>query len=61
MNRVKKGGVLHLQETARIVVQDWNRGLIKYYRLPPTRELQQTIVVREDNVFDHLLQPAAEV
>jgi len=30
-----KGGVINIEEAARIVIRDWQTGKIKYYRLPP--------------------------
>ena len=33
--RYRSGGALNLEETAKIVLQDWCRGRIDYYKLPP--------------------------
>ena len=31
LNRIKHGGIPNLEETARILIKDWNQGRIKYY------------------------------
>ncbi len=31
LNRIKHGGIPNLDETARILIRDWNQGKIKYY------------------------------
>lgn len=36
--RVRQGGVVDEDETARIVLKDWNDGKIGYYTLPPTSQ-----------------------
>jgi hypothetical protein len=36
--RVRQGGVIDEDETARIVLQDWNDGRIGYYTLPPASQ-----------------------
>jgi nuclear GTP-binding protein len=33
--KIKKGGVLHMEETMRMIIQDWNLGKIRYYVPPP--------------------------
>lgn len=35
MGRLKKGGVPDVRIAARTLIDDWNRGRIKYYTLPP--------------------------
>ncbi|XP_071442486.1 guanine nucleotide-binding protein-like 3 homolog [Hetaerina americana] len=35
MGRLKKGGVPDVRLAARCLIDDWNRGHIKYYTLPP--------------------------
>ncbi|XP_046391769.1 guanine nucleotide-binding protein-like 3 homolog [Ischnura elegans] len=35
MGRLKKGGVPDVRLAARCLIDDWNRGQIKYYTLPP--------------------------
>ncbi|KAG8228026.1 hypothetical protein J437_LFUL003662 [Ladona fulva] len=35
MGRLKKGGVPDIRLAARCLIDDWNRGRIKYYTLPP--------------------------
>lgn len=47
--RLKKKGVLNLEETAKIVIQDWCRGKIPYYRAPPVQES----FVEQNLIFGH--------
>lgn len=35
-----KGGLVDLEATARIILNDWNKGKIKYYTEPPTNEME---------------------
>ncbi|KAK1428470.1 hypothetical protein QVD17_17305 [Tagetes erecta] len=35
--KLKKGGALDTEATARIILHDWNEGKIEYYTMPPTR------------------------
>ncbi|CDP03856.1 unnamed protein product [Coffea canephora] len=35
--KLKKGGIVDIDATARIVLHDWNEGKIPYYTMPPTR------------------------
>ncbi|WCJ38107.1 Guanine nucleotide-binding protein-like NSN1 [Euphorbia peplus] len=35
--KLKKGGAVDVEATARIVLHDWNEGKIPYYTMPPTR------------------------
>ncbi|KAL4587977.1 hypothetical protein LXL04_000854 [Taraxacum kok-saghyz] len=35
--KLKKGGVMDVNATARIVLRDWNEGKIEYYTMPPKR------------------------
>ncbi|KAL8550436.1 hypothetical protein ACS0TY_009028 [Phlomoides rotata] len=39
--KLKKGGVLDIGATARIVLHDWNEGKIPYYTMPPTRNAEE--------------------
>ena len=34
--KIKRGGVLDLDEAARVLIRDWNTGRIPYYVAPPT-------------------------
>jgi nuclear GTP-binding protein len=36
--RVRQGGLVDEDETARIILKDWNDGKIGYYTLPPTSQ-----------------------
>lgn len=36
--KIKKGGIVDLTSSARLVLQDWNEGKIKYYSIPPLGE-----------------------
>ena len=40
--RIKKGGRVDIESTARIVIQDWNSGKISYYSPPPSVPKSQT-------------------
>ena len=35
MGKIKKGGIVDLDKCARIVINDWNEGKIKYFTCPP--------------------------
>ena len=35
LKKYKKGGIVDLDKTARIVINDWNLGKLKYYSVPP--------------------------
>lgn len=35
--KLKKGGLVDVEASARIVLHDWNEGKIPYYTMPPTR------------------------
>lgn len=37
--KLKKGGIVDIDATARIVLHDWNEGKIPYYTMPPTRNV----------------------
>ncbi|XP_050206469.1 guanine nucleotide-binding protein-like NSN1 [Mercurialis annua] len=39
--RLKKGGIVDIDATARIVLRDWNEGKIPYYTMPPTRNQEE--------------------
>ena len=49
MGKMKKGGIPNLEETARIVIRDWNEGKIKYYVAPPllVKDLQSVVMKEE--------------
>lgn len=32
--KIKKGGILDLQETCRLIINDWIQGKVKYFVLP---------------------------
>lgn len=43
--KFKKRGILDLEATSRILIQDWNRGKLRYYVPPPIEEaFEQSIV-----------------
>ncbi|KAL8489861.1 hypothetical protein ACS0TY_025663 [Phlomoides rotata] len=44
--KLKKGGVLDIGATARIVLHDWNEGKIPYYTMPPTRNAEEPSEVK---------------
>jgi nuclear GTP-binding protein len=47
--KIKKGGVLHMEETMRMIIQDWNLGKIRYYVPPPMLAKEsQTIFVNNN-------------
>ncbi|KAG6422338.1 hypothetical protein SASPL_118906 [Salvia splendens] len=39
--KLKKGGVVDVDATARIVLHDWNEGKILYYTMPPKRNADE--------------------
>ncbi|KAL1567336.1 Guanine nucleotide-binding protein-like nsn1 [Salvia divinorum] len=39
--KLKKGGVVDIDATARIVLHDWNEGKIPYYTMPPKRNADE--------------------
>ncbi|KAD3338406.1 hypothetical protein E3N88_33927 [Mikania micrantha] len=41
--KLKKGGSLDTVAAARIILRDWNEGLIQYYTMPPTRNEGETM------------------
>ena len=43
MGRLKKGGTPDQVVAARIVLNDWNGGKIKYHTYPPEQEKQNTV------------------
>ncbi|GJY92264.1 guanine nucleotide-binding protein-like NSN1 [Tanacetum coccineum] len=48
--RLKKGGIVDIDATARIVLHDWNEGKIPYYTMPPVRndgEVMEATIVSE--------------
>ncbi|KAJ9548007.1 hypothetical protein OSB04_020550 [Centaurea solstitialis] len=48
--KLKKGGIVDINATARIVLHDWNEGKIPYYTMPPTRnegEVMEANIVSE--------------
>ncbi|XP_043706383.1 guanine nucleotide-binding protein-like NSN1 isoform X1 [Telopea speciosissima] len=49
--KLKKGGVVDVEATARIILHDWNEGKIPYYTMPPSRKrdehLEEATVVSE--------------
>jgi len=36
--KIKQGGVVDIESSARLVIQDWNSGKIPYYTIPPEPE-----------------------
>lgn len=44
-----KGGIVDLTAAGRIVLKDWTEGKIKYFTLPPEREINQTIIYNTGN------------
>ncbi|KAI3411670.1 CP-type G domain-containing protein [Psidium guajava] len=48
--KLKKGGIVDVEATAKIVLHDWNQGKIPYYTMPPERnrsELSEATLVSE--------------
>eukprot|EP00456_Euglypha_rotunda_P026878 TRINITY_DN2156_c0_g2_i2.p1 TRINITY_DN2156_c0_g2~~TRINITY_DN2156_c0_g2_i2.p1 ORF type:complete len:403 (-),score=69.90 TRINITY_DN2156_c0_g2_i2:37-1245(-) len=44
--QLKKGGIPHVRAAALAIIQDWNRGLVPFYSLPPeTKDIQSSEVV----------------
>ncbi|GIY22651.1 guanine nucleotide-binding protein-like 3 homolog [Caerostris darwini] len=57
MGKYKKGGIPNEEEGARRLINDWNRGMIKYYTHPPEEHqesdyLKATIVSEFAKAFD---------
>jgi len=43
---MKKGGIPNVRQAALSVIQDWNKGLIPFYSLPPeTKDIQSSEIV----------------
>lgn len=47
LGKLKKGGVVDREATARVLLQDWNSGKIKYHTLPPAIVDTEASVVPE--------------
>ena len=47
LGKLSKGGVPNHDMAARIILNDWNSGKIKYYTLPPETETKETHVSAE--------------
>ncbi|KAK4747187.1 hypothetical protein SAY87_026224 [Trapa incisa] len=48
--KLKKGGIVDVEASARIVLHDWNEGKIPYYTMPPVRkseEASEAMIVSE--------------
>lgn len=54
--RYKKGGIPDVQISARMLIEDWNRGKIRYYTVPPEEDpsthVSSAIVQRMSKEFD---------
>ncbi|GFS40970.1 guanine nucleotide-binding protein-like 3 homolog [Nephila pilipes] len=44
MGRYKKGGIPNMEEGAKRLINDWNKGIIKYYTHPPEEHQQSTYI-----------------
>ncbi|OWM82883.1 hypothetical protein CDL15_Pgr005283 [Punica granatum] len=44
--KLKKGGIVDVEATARIILHDWNEGKIPYYTMPPTRNQEAASEVK---------------
>ena len=52
LKKYKKGGIVDLDKTARIVINDWNLGKLKYYSVPPGLDkniYEQQLKIIENN------------
>ena len=47
LGKLTKGGIPNHDMAARIVLNDWNSGKIKYFTLPPETETKETHVSAE--------------
>jgi nuclear GTP-binding protein len=45
LGKLKKGGVVDVEVTAKIILQDWNSGKIRYYVEPPALVDAGTVIV----------------
>ncbi|EGR30853.1 hypothetical protein IMG5_122540 [Ichthyophthirius multifiliis] len=55
--KIKKGGAPNIDIVARMVIQDWNSGKIKYYTIPPVYEVEQTIVLNNQlNIINEQIE-----
>jgi nuclear GTP-binding protein len=48
MGKFKKGGLVDLDKTARVVLKDWNEGKLKYYTIPPQVEYNEVTTMTID-------------
>ncbi|KAK4756556.1 hypothetical protein SAY87_006683 [Trapa incisa] len=44
--KLKKGGIVDVEASARIVLHDWNKGKIPYYTMPPSRKSDEASEVK---------------
>ena len=57
MGKYKKGGIVDLDKCARLVINDWNDGKLKYFTVPPginkeefIKELQKQEKEKKENM-----------
>ena len=52
MKKYKKGGLIDLDKAARLVINDWNEGKLKYFTLPPNDDMSLNVQYKEsDNMM----------
>ena len=57
LKKYKKGGIVDLDKSARIIINDWNCGKLKYYSVPPgidkniyDEQLKQNEIMKNKNM-----------
>ena len=47
--KYKKGGLIDLDKAARLVINDWNEGKLKYFTLPPNVDTSFNVEYKESD------------
>eukprot|EP01080_Neovahlkampfia_damariscottae_P001209 gene1209-11299_t len=50
--KIKKGGAPNIEETAKIILRDWNTGKIPFFTLPPKENKKDNLMTDDDNDED---------
>ena len=54
MGKFKKGGKIDFDKAARLVINDWNEGKLKYCTIPPNMDEYQaeTVYTQSNQMMD---------
>lgn len=55
--KLGKGGVPEMKQGAKLVIEDWNRGKLKYFTIPPFLEERE----RQAEMMQEAMQEAMQV